>query len=90
MALRSILACSLINLFTTSACARETLHEEVEYTLDFTPGETLSVITQNGGISLETWDIDQVYCQATKKAKANSEAEAEDLLETTIIEVNEI
>lgn len=83
-------ACFLIALYTNPTSAKEKLEEVVEYTLDFTPGEKLRVRTQNGGITVKTWDRDQIFIHAVKKATANSEEEAEELLETATIELEQL
>ena len=79
----------LAALFTLPASAAEKREETVEYTLDFTPGKKLSVHARNGGITLKTWERDQVFVRAIKKAKASDEEDAEELLETTTIEIKE-
>ncbi len=84
-----LFTCVLVALFTFPAHAGETREEIVEYTFDFTPSKTLSVHARNGGIALETWARDQVFVRAVKKAKADSEEDAEELLEITTIEIEE-
>ncbi len=79
----------LAALFTLPTNAAEKREEIVEYTLDFTPGKMLSVHAHNGEITLETWTSDQVFVRAEKKVKAGSEKDAEELLETTTIEIEE-
>ena len=79
----------LAALFTLPASAAEKREETVEYTLDFTPGKKLSVHARNGGITLKTWARDQVFVRAIKKAEANDEEGAEEMLETTNIEIRE-
>ena len=79
----------LAALFTLPASAAEKREEIVEYTLDFAPGKKLSVNARNGGITLKTWASDQVFVRAVKKAKASDEEGAEELLETTTIEIEE-
>lgn len=79
----------LAALFTLPASAAEKREETVEYTLDFVPGKMLSVHARNGGITLKTWARDQVFVRAEKKAKASDEEGAEELLETTTIEISE-
>ncbi len=79
----------LAALFTLPASAAEKREEIVEYTLDFTPGKMLSVHARNGGITLKTWERDQVFVRAVKKAEASSGEEAEEMLETTAIEISE-
>ena len=79
----------LAALFTLPASAAEKREETVEYTLDFTPGKKLSVHARNGGITLKTWARDQVFVRAVKKAEASSGEEAEEMLETTTIEIKE-
>ena len=79
----------LAALFTLPASAAEKREETVEYTLDFTPGKKLSVHARNGGITLKTWARDQVFVRAIKKAEASDEEGAEEMLETTTIEIRE-
>ena len=79
----------LAALFILPASAAEKREETVEYTLDFTPGKMLSVHARNGGITLKTWARNQVFVRAEKKAKASDEEGAEELLETTTIEISE-
>ena len=79
----------LAALFTLPASAAEKREEIVKYTLDFAPGKMLSVHARNGGITLKTWARDQVFVRAVKKAKASDEEGAEELLETTTIEIEE-
>ena len=79
----------LAALFTLPANAAEKREEIVEYSLDFTPGKKLSVHARNGGITLKTWTSDQVFVRAIKKAEASSGEDAEEMLETTTIEIKE-
>ena len=79
----------LAALFTLPASAAEKREETVEYTLDFTPGKKLSVHARNGGITLKTWERDQVFVRAIKKSEASDEEGAEEMLETTTIEIRE-
>lgn len=79
----------LAALFALPASAAEKREEIVEYTLDFAPGKMLSVHARNGGITLKTWARDQVFVRAVKKTKASDEEGAEELLETTTIEIDE-
>ncbi len=79
----------LAALFTLPVSAAEKREETVEYTLDFTPGKKLSVHARNGGITLKTWARDQVFVHAEKKAEASDEEGAEEMLETTTIEIKE-
>ena len=79
----------LAALFTLPVSAAEKREEIVEYTLDFAPGKMLSVHARNGGITLKTWARDQVFVRAIKKAEASSGEEAEEMLETTAIEIKE-
>ena len=79
----------LAALFALPASASEKREEIVEYTLDFASGKKLSVHARNGGITLKTWTRDQIFVRAEKKAKASDEEGAEELLETTTIEIEE-
>ena len=79
----------LAALFTLPVNAAEKREEVVEYTLDFTPGNTLSVHAHNGEITLETGASDQVFVRAVKKVKAGSAKDAEELLKTTTIDIAE-
>lgn len=89
MTSRLLFICFLATLFTLPTNAAEKREEIVEYTLDFAPGKKLSVHARNGGITLKTWTSDQVFVRAVKKAKASDEEGAEELLETTTIEIEE-
>ena len=86
---RQLFICFLATLFTLPANAAEKREEIVEYTLDFAPGKKLSVHARNGGITLKTWTSDQVFVRAVKKAKASDAEGAEEMLETTTIEIKE-
>ena len=79
----------LAALFTLPVSAAEKREEVVEYTLNFTPGNLLSVHAHNGEITLETWTSDQVFVRAVKKVKAGSAKDAEELLKTTTIDIAE-
>ena len=79
----------LAALFTLPVNAAEKREEIVEYTLDFVPGNMLSVHANNGEIALKTWESDQVFVHAVKKVKAGSEENAEELLKTTTIDIAE-
>ena len=89
MTSRLLFICFLAALFALPTNAAEKREETVEYTLDFTPGKKLSVHARNGGITLKIWERDQVFVRAIKKAEASSGEEAEEMLETTAIEIKE-
>ncbi|MBT3602295.1 MAG: DUF4097 family beta strand repeat protein [Candidatus Latescibacteria bacterium] len=76
-----------LTAFITTACAKEEVEETIEQTLDFKSGQLLKVSGLNGSIVIKTGRDDQIEMVVIKKAKANTEQEAEELLENTYIEI---
>lgn len=75
--------------FITTACAKKDVVEEtIEQTLDFQVGQLLKVSGINGGITVKIGRDDQIEMKVIKRAKADSEQEAEELLENTYIEID--
>ena len=71
----------------TTATAKEEVQEIVEQIHDFQPGQVLTVKSINGKISIQNGNHNQIHMVATKKAKANTEEEADEILDNTYIQV---
>ena len=65
-----------------------TEQEVVERSVQFQPGGRLTLVNVNGGITIGSWDRDEVKVQAKKKAGVRSEEEARELLEKTEVRVD--
>jgi len=85
-----LLAVICLTACVTNVHAKSKVVETVEQTIDFQAGQTLKVAAINGRINIKTWSRNQIQMTATKTAKANTKAEAEELLEATIIEVQSV
>ena len=61
----------------------------VERELSFQPGGRLTLKTVNGGITVTSWDRDAVRVYARKKARASSRETAQELLEATVVRIDQ-
>ena len=89
MTSRLFFASVLAVLFPIPALAAEERSEIVERTLEFEPGKTLSVHAHDGGITVKTWDKNQVFVQAVKNAKADKMEKLDELIKTTAVDIQE-
>lgn len=89
MTSRLIFTGVLAVLFPIPTPAAEERSEIVEKTLEFVPGNTVSVHALDGGITVKTWDKNQVLVQAVKNAKADKMEKLDELLKTTVVDIQE-
>lgn len=84
--------CILIAMFIFSLApagcdAGKSVEEEVvERSVEFAPGERLTIVNVNGDISVNSWDRHEVKLKAVKRARAESEEAARLLLEKTTVQ----
>ncbi len=88
LCLQSLLAILLLTL-APAALADVTEEETVERTAALAAGGKVVVEATNGSIHVETWDGDEVRVVARKKARADSAAEARELLSEIDVQVEE-
>ncbi|MBI4553355.1 MAG: DUF4097 family beta strand repeat protein [Candidatus Latescibacteria bacterium] len=70
--------------------AREATEEEIfERTLPLKPGGLLTLENENGGVTVRSWDRNEVKIWAKKKAYAHDEEEAAELLKEVEIRVDQ-
>ena len=65
-----------------------TEQEVIERSVQFQPGGRLTLVNVNGGITIGSWDRNEVKVQAKKKARARSKEEARKLLEKTEVRID--
>jgi len=66
----------------------ESQKEVVKKSFNIGAGGELTLKNTNGKITIETWDREEVLVEAIKKVKADSQKEAQELLEAIEIEMN--
>jgi len=83
-----ILAVLALMLATTTAWAER--HEEpFDRTLAFNAGDQLVLDNENGSVTVESWDRNQVRIQAVKYADRGSRESAREVLDEIAIQINE-